>query len=646
MSSVLHAFGIDLGTTNSAISYTTKEGVFMVPTSSEETSMPSLFTLDEEGQPLIGHKAKNQKNPQDLVSASKRLIGRNFHRAEELQQLFTYDIIESSEQKALVSILDQVFTMEEISAAIIAQLCNEAQQFLGKPVEKAVLTVPTYFDESQRRSIKKAGEIAGLEVLRILNEPTAAALAYGNKKNLHECVAVYDLGGGTFDLSIVKIANNEFDVLASGGNPQLGGVDFDDRILKFFLEYIYKEYGYDLAIDKKALHILRETAEQTKITLSSQESVHIQLTLYAEEDEEDFAFSYTLTRTMLENLTQDLVDATINITLHLLEQLQMKSEALDKVLLVGGQSLMPLIHQKITSALGFTPSRKVHPKEIVAKGASLMAFSLLATQPDQMKLQDRLPMTIGVRKSNGSINPIFEKGSLLPCKVMRTLPTVRDDQNMILLHLYQGNENLAKDNEELQTFIFSDLRPGPKGSTRIEALFELNDNGILRVKARDRMTKKRVIVQALSAKELEEFLQSSSLSTSVEEEAQVNPPVPRQEQNAVTQNPTDSLITEQPSTLITVTPGYFSDNKQAVPLQEPPNTEKKKILTKNQKKPNPNMQHPKKEKSKPTPNQSSSGKMDKVEEPPLQKKPLSSANQKLGFFQQIKQWFFRILRRL
>jgi len=524
--------------------------------------MPSLFTLDEEGQPLIGSEAKNQKNPQALISASKRLIGRNFHRAEELQQLFTYDIIESSDNTALVSVLDQVFTMEEISAAIITQLCHEAQQHLGFPIEKAVLTVPTYFDEAQRRSIQHAGEIAGLEVLRILNEPTAAALAYGNKKDLNECIAVYDLGGGTFDLSIVQIRNNSFEVLASGGNPQLGGVDFDDRILRFFLEHIYHEYGYDLAIDKQALHILREMSEQSKITLSTQDQVPIALQLYSEEDEEEFDFSYTLTRSVLEKLTADLVDSTIDITLHLLSQLNMEPGSLDKVLLVGGQSLMPLIPQKIKEALGFEPSNKVHPKEIVAKGASLMALSLLDTEPESMTLQDRLPMTIGVRKSNGTISPLFEQGTILPCKVMRTLPTVRDNQKSILLYLYQGNDVLAHNNEELQTFIFTDLRPGPKGSVRIEALFELNENGILRVKARDKTTKKRVVVQALSSKDLEEIIKNTEKAHSVSD---FNPPSSEQEDEPAQPEPSaqdpsiapNSLITEQPSTLITVTPRYF-----------------------------------------------------------------------------------------
>jgi molecular chaperone DnaK len=512
VSSSPYAFGIDLGTTNSAIAYTHDDMVKMVPMSAQETSIPSLFSLDEQGNPIIGEQAKNQKDPAALISASKRLIGRNFHRAEELQQLFTYDIIDGGDKNAVIPILDQIFTMEEISAAIIQQLCQTAKDFLGEDVQRAVLTVPTYFDERQRSAIKKAGELAGLEVLRILNEPTAAALAYGSKKKLNKCVAVYDLGGGTFDLSIVNIRNNSFEVLASGGNPQLGGVDFDDRILRFFLEHIYEKYGYDLAFDKGALSQLRETAEQSKIILSKQRTVAIALSLLAEEDEEEFVFSYTLTREKLEELTFDLIETTIKTTRLILKKLSYTSKDLDEVLLVGGQALMPCIHKELEKMLGYPPSNNVHPKEVVAKGAALMAQAILDKDKSTMTLQDRLPLTIGVRKSNGTISPLFQQGTILPSKVTRLLPTVRDRQKSVVLQLYQGNDPLAQNNEPLQIFVFSNIRAAPKGVIKVETLFSLNENGLLRVQARDKATKSRVRVQALSPQQFSALKQERDAS--------------------------------------------------------------------------------------------------------------------------------------
>ena len=492
------AFGIDLGTTNSAIAYADQNQVYMIPMSPQETSIPSLFTLDEQGNPIIGEEAKSQKNPAALVSASKRLIGRNFHRAEELQQLFTYDIIDGGEQNALIPILDQVFTMEEISAAIITQLCQTAKEHTGCDVEEAVLTVPTYFDEQQRSAIKKAGELAGLRVLRILNEPTAAALAYGKKKNINKRIAVYDLGGGTFDLSVVDICNGSFEVLASGGNPQLGGVDFDDRILRFFLEHIYEDYGFDLAFDKAALHLLRKTAEECKINLSHTHSINISLPIFVEEEDEDFVFTYILTRNKVEELTVDLIKKTIETTLLILQEISYTPKDLDEVLLVGGQSLMPRIHTELKKSLGYAPSQNVHPKEVVAKGAALMARAMVFKDKTDLVLKDRLPMTIGVRKSDGTITSLFERGSVLPSKTSRTLPTVRDMQTSIILHLYQGNELLARNNDAIQVFVFSNLRPAPKGQIKVETLFSLSEGGLLSVKARDKTTRKKVRIQAMS----------------------------------------------------------------------------------------------------------------------------------------------------
>ena len=467
----------------------------MLPLLDGSTALPSLFSVDEEGNPVVGHAAKLQKNPNDLIRASKRLIGRNFHRAEELRQLFTYELVEGTSKEILVKVQQQIFTLEEISAAILTQLRLIAEEQLGETITQAVITVPTYFNEKQRQSIQKAGELAELEVLRIINEPTAAALAYGYQKKTYKRIAVYDFGGGTFDISVVNIQGPLFEVLASGGNPLLGGVDFDDRIVRYLLEYILDEYGYDLSIDKDALAQLREAAEQGKIALSTLQETTIDLIFTLEEESTPFHFSYVLDREQLEELTEELVLSTLRSCERIFQESGIQSSMLDEVLLIGGQSIMPLVRQSLEDFLGFPPSNSIDPNNAVALGAAMMAHSLTHKE-ENIRLKDVLPMSIGLRKGNGSMHVLFPQGSPLPCKKICQLPTFRDNQTSIMLRLYQGENLTASQNLPLNTFIFSNLRRAPKGTVKVEVLFDIDENGILSAHARDKGTRQRIKIQS------------------------------------------------------------------------------------------------------------------------------------------------------
>ena len=355
----------------------------------------------------------------------------------------------------------------------------------------------------------------------------------------------------------------------------------------FFLEHIYEEYGYDLAFDKGALHTLRKTAEDCKIKLSTDLSADISLPLYVEEEEEEFVFTYTLTRPHLEELTIDLIKKTIETTLLILSELSYTPKDLDEVLLVGGQSLMPRIHMELQKTLGYAPSKNVHPKEVVAKGAALMAKSLTQKESPDLTLQDRLPLTIGVRKSNGTIAPLFEHGTLLPAKVQRLLPTVRDMQTSIVLHLYQGNDPLAQNNDSIQVFIFSNLRPAPKGQTKVETVFTLDEGGLLSVQAKDKATRKRVRIQALSVAQFESLRHTAKEAPPISKKKEPSPKQP----NVVDQ----ALMIAKP--FPNPLPNHTTPKKEAT--SAPPKVHESIAETKPQAKPKPqnvNPSHPKKQK--------------------------------------------------
>ena len=495
--------GIDLGTTNSCAAYIVNGRPKMIEQQDGATSLPSVYTIDEEGRELIGHEAKKrgQGKPHHTITASKRLIGRNFHskNIDEIRQLFTYEVVEGDSSEVLIKIRDRLLTLEEISAAILKRLKSQASTIIGEDVDSAVITVPAYFNERQRQAVREAGELAGLQVLRIINEPTAAALSYGVVQGEGKRIAVYDLGGGTFDMSVIDIQNSVFKVLATGGDTFLGGVDFDDRLMQHLLEQFLNQHDIDLSYDRVAIQRIRDAAEEAKIKLSSlhKTRVHIPYITQSETDNEPIDLELPLNRKTLEQLTGDLIERSIQSCLGILTEAQTPVETLDELLLVGGQSRMPLIRQRLSEVFNKAPAAGVHPDDSVALGAAIMAHAMTSDK-DNLTLLDVLPMSIGLRKSNGQVHVLFPKNSRLPTEKVQTLTTFRDNQQSIALRLYQGEALLAEDNDLLGSYVFSGFPLLPKGQIKLKVHFQVSSDGLLNLSAINKETGEPVQLTILS----------------------------------------------------------------------------------------------------------------------------------------------------
>ena len=485
------AIGIDLGTTNSCCAYVANGKPEVITYRDGSRTIPSVFAIDKSGNRLVGTEAEDQQeaNPENTINASKRLIGRSFggNAMEKMQQVFTYELVEGESSEVLIKVADQVFTLEQISAAILRRIKESAEDVLDAEVDQAVITVPAYFNDRQRQAVRSAGKLAGLKVLRVLNEPTAAALAYGMGRTLNQRVAIYDLGGGTFDISIIDIKDKIFEVIATGGDTFLGGVDFDDRLMQWVLQTFVDEHDVDVSYDRRAVTRLRTASERAKIGLSDANQYRIQLAhICDDEDGNAIDLDITVQRSLLEHLTADLIDRSIVTCRRILEEAKSNRGQIDEVLLVGGQSRMPLVRAKLKQFIGKSPSHKVHPDEAVAIGAAIMAHSLSSKAgPQDMTLLDVLPMAIGINKVDGTMHVLFAKNQPLPDYKTRTLTTSKDRQRSIMLRIYQGESHLVSKNELLGTFVFSGLRQAPKGQVKIEVTFHIDSEGILNLTARD-----------------------------------------------------------------------------------------------------------------------------------------------------------------
>ena len=486
------AIGIDLGTTNSCAAIYENGRPRLITYKGGETTIPSVFAIDDDGNRLVGHEAKQQAqlNPGNTVQASKRLIGRNFHSKtiDKVRQVFTYELVEGESSDILIKVADQVFTLEQISAAILRRIKEVAEESLGEEVDQAVITVPAYFNDRQRQAVRSAGALANLKVLRVLNEPTAAALAYGLGRNLSARVAVYDLGGGTFDISIIDIKDRIFEVVATGGDTFLGGVDFDDRVMQWVLQSFLEEHGVDLSWDRVAIQRIRDAAEEAKIRLSTVTDTAIEVPYIATGEDGALDVNKVLTRDGLEELTSDLVGRTLDTCERIIGEAGCSVSDVDEMLLVGGQSRMPLVQKRITDFIGKPPSKGVNPDEAVAIGAAMMAHSLAGQGNEDLTLLDVLPMPIGINRVDGTMHVLFKKNQPLPDYKTRTLTTSKDNQRSIMLRLYQGESKRVDENELLGTFVFSGIRPAPKGKVQIEVTFHIDSEGILNLTARDKAT--------------------------------------------------------------------------------------------------------------------------------------------------------------
>ncbi len=485
------AIGIDLGTTNSCAAYVENRTPTVITYRDGSRTIPSVFAIDKQGNRLVGTEAKKhaELDPNATVQASKRLIGRQYgsNVMEKMKQVFTYELMEGESSEVLIKVSDQVFTLEQISAAILRRIKEAAEEAINEEVDQAVITVPAYFNDRQRQAVRSAGKLAGLKVLRVLNEPTAAALAYGLGRTLNQRVAIYDLGGGTFDISIIDIKDKIFEVIATGGDTFLGGVDFDDRMMQFVLQKFVDDTGIDLSYDRRAVARIRDASEQAKIRLSSETSTHVKLEdVCVDDDETHLDLDVVVGRDQLEKLTEDLVDRSMATCERILHEAGSSREQLDEVLLVGGQSRMPMVRRKLEQFAGKPPSHKVHPDEAVAIGAAIMAHSLSSKAgPQDMTLLDVLPMAIGISKTDGSMHVLFAKNQPLPDYKTRTLMTSKDNQRSIMLRIYQGESRQVAENDLLGTFVFSGLREAVKGSVKVEVTFHIDSEGILNLTARD-----------------------------------------------------------------------------------------------------------------------------------------------------------------
>jgi len=492
------AIGIDLGTTNSCAAVIQNNQPKIIMYRGGSYTIPSLFAIDEGGRMLVGHDAKKQAalNPQDTVFAPKRLIGRTFRseQVEKIRQLFTYDMAEGDDGEILIQMKDQVFDLRQVSAEILKKIKEVAESYLEEEVNNAVITVPAYFNDKQRQAVRAAGKLADLNVLRILNEPTAAALAYGLGKNLRQRLAVYDLGGGTFDISIIEIRDKVFEVIATGGDTFLGGIDFDDKVMGSVMERFMEETGVDLSFDRVAIQRLREAAERAKINLSSTHETSLEVPFIARGPKGILNLDRTLTREELEETVREFVARTITTCERIFAEAKMSPSDIDEVLLVGGQSRMPLVQEMVRDYFDRDPCKGVHPDEAVAVGAAIMAHSLTHASSQRVTLLDVLPMPIGIAKVDRSFLPLFPKNCPIPHVRRLTLTNSKDNQKTIMLKIYQGESDLAVENELLGTFVFSGIRQMPRGQVKVDVWLNIDSEGILSLTAKDKKTQAPVNV--------------------------------------------------------------------------------------------------------------------------------------------------------
>jgi molecular chaperone DnaK len=482
--------GIDLGTTNSAIAYMVGGKPEIITNSEGDRTTPSVVAITKDDSRLVGKVAYRQRvtNPTNTVFGIKRLVGRKFED-EEVQRdlkLMPYEIVKSN-GGVKVKMQGTEYSPEEISAMILSKLKADAEAFLGEPVTEAVITVPAYFNDSQRTSTKDAGKIAGLEVKRIINEPTAAALAYGLDKKKDEKIAVYDLGGGTFDVSILELGDGVFEVKSTNGDTHLGGEDFDMVIVNHLLDVIKTEHdGKDVSGDAQAMQRLKEAAEKAKIELSSATESEINLPFLAEGP---LNFEYKLTRAKLESLVADLINKTLKPCENALKDAKLKNSDINEVILVGGMTRMPAVQAKVKEIFGKEPLKGVNPDEVVAIGAAIQG-GVLAGDVKDILLLDVTPLSLGLETLGGVMTKLIERNTTIPTSKSEVFSTAADNQTSVEVHVLQGEREMAADNKTLGRFVLDGIPPAPRGVPQVEVTFNIDANGILNVKAVDKASGK------------------------------------------------------------------------------------------------------------------------------------------------------------
>lgn len=507
--------GIDLGTTNSCVAVMDGDKPRVLENSEGDRTTPSYVTYAEDGEILVGQPAKRQSvtNPTNTLYAVKRLIGRKFD--EEVVQrdvdLMPYKIVKAKNGDAWVEVNGKQMAAPEVSARILQKMKSTAEEFLGEEVTEAVITVPAYFNDSQRQATKDAGKIAGLEVKRIINEPTAAALAYGmDQKTGDRKIAVYDLGGGTFDVSIIEIADidgeHQFEVLSTNGDTFLGGEDFDNRIIEYLVEEFKKDQSIDIKGDALAMQRLKDAAEKAKIELSSSSQTEINLPYITADATGPKHLVLKLTRAKLESLVQDLIERTIDPCKTALKDAGLSASEIDDVILVGGQTRMPKVQEDVATFFGKEVGRDVNPDEAVALGAAIQG-GVLGGDVKDVLLLDVTPLTLGIETMGGVRTPLIDKNTTIPTNASQTFSTAEENQSAVTIHVLQGEREMAAGNKSLGRFDLSDIPPAPRGVPQIEVTFDIDANGIMHVSAKDKATGKenKIVIKSSSGLSDEEI---------------------------------------------------------------------------------------------------------------------------------------------
>ncbi len=538
--------GIDLGTTNSVVAVVEGGNPTVIANQEGSRLTPSVVGFTKENEILVGQVAKRQAitNPENTIFSIKRFMGRRYDEVLGEIKLVPYKVVKAPNGDARVEVRGKQYAPPEISAMILRKLKEAAEAYLGEKVMQAVITVPAYFNDSQRQATKDAGRIAGLEVLRIINEPTAASLAYGLDKKKDQTIAVYDLGGGTFDISILEIGEGVFEVKATNGDTHLGGDDFDQRVIDWIAEEFRKEHGIDLRKDRMALQRLKEAAERAKIELSSTLQTEINLPFITADASGPKHLVLTLTRAKLESLVADLIDRTIGPCRQAMQDAGVTPKDIDEVILVGGQTRMPKVQEVVKQLFGKEPHKGVNPDEVVAVGAAIQA-AVLAGEVKDLLLLDVTPLSLGIETLGGVMTVLIPRNTTIPTKKSEIFTTAADNQTSVEVHVLQGERPMARDNRTLGKFHLVGIPPAPRGVPQIEVTFDIDANGILNVSARDQATGKQQNItitasSGLTKDEIDRMVKDAEAHAAEDT---------RRKQEIEVRNQTDSLVYSTERTL-------------------------------------------------------------------------------------------------
>jgi molecular chaperone DnaK len=549
--------GIDLGTTNSVVALMEGDNPLVITNPEGGRTTPSVVAFAKGGERLVGQVAKRQAvtNPENTVFSIKRFMGRKYGEVTEEQKMVPFKVVEAPNGDARVSIEGHSYSPPEISAMVLQKMRDAAEQHLGEKVTKAVITVPAYFNDSQRQATKDAGQIAGLEVLRIVNEPTAAALAYGLDKKKDETIAVYDFGGGTFDISVLEVGEGVVEVKATNGDTHLGGDNLDQRVIDWIVSEFKRDQGIELSKDKMALQRLKEAAEKAKCELSTTMETEINLPFITADASGPKHLSLKLTRAKLEQLTEDLVQRSVGPVRQCLKDAGVEPKDIDEVVLVGGMTRMPKIQQLVKDFFGKEPHKGVNPDEVVAVGAAIQA-GVLAGEVKDVLLLDVTPLSLGIETLGGVMTPLIERNTTIPTRKSEVFSTASDNQTQVEIHVLQGERPMAGDNRTLGKFHLVGIPPAPRGIPQIEVTFDIDANGIVNVSAKDRATGKS---QAIT-------ITASSGLAKEEVERMVKDAQSHAEEDKKRRKETEAR--NQADTLIYTTEKTLSENREKLPASD------------------------------------------------------------------------------